>query len=103
MGGRKQNIKHFVYPVKAGRIILEVGGHMEFEECEKWLNHVAVNLPMKARAVSVDKLRQEEGKERRYQQENLNPFNFMYCAKNNFVGIKQEISKYEWMSGGRHR
>lgn len=32
MGGGKGAIDHYVTPVKAGRVIIEVGGHCEFFE-----------------------------------------------------------------------
>lgn len=32
MGGGKGNIDHYVTPVKAGRVIIEVGGPVEWEE-----------------------------------------------------------------------
>lgn len=37
MGGGKGSIDHYVTPIKAGRIIFEVGGYIEFEEVEPWL------------------------------------------------------------------
>ena len=32
MGGGKGAIDHYVTPIKAGRVIVEVGGPIEFEE-----------------------------------------------------------------------
>lgn len=32
MGGGKGSIDHYVTPIKAGRVIIEVGGHCEFFE-----------------------------------------------------------------------
>ena len=34
MGGGKGNIDHYVTPVKSGRIIMELAGHMEFNEVQ---------------------------------------------------------------------
>lgn len=35
MGGGKGPIDHYVTPVKAGRVIVEVGGHAEYQEVSK--------------------------------------------------------------------
>lgn len=32
MGGGKGSIDHYVTPIKAGRVIVEIGGHCEFFE-----------------------------------------------------------------------
>lgn len=37
MGGGKGPIDHYVTPVKAGRVILEVAGHCEFFEVFRFL------------------------------------------------------------------
>ncbi len=59
MGGGKASIHHYVTPVKAGRIIIELAGHIEFEEvrqkmpfvgavCERgYLHYLAINLEIK--------------------------------------------------------
>lgn len=41
MGGGKPNVHHYASPVKAGRIIIEVGGKIEFEEVYPFLNRVS--------------------------------------------------------------
>jgi len=37
LGGGKGSIDHYVTPVKAGRIIIELGGECEFEEVYRTL------------------------------------------------------------------
>lgn len=32
LGGGKGSIDHYVTPIKAGRVILEIGGHCEYFE-----------------------------------------------------------------------
>lgn len=41
MGGGKGSVHHYATPVKAGRIIIEVGGKVEFEEVYPFLNRVS--------------------------------------------------------------
>ena len=49
MGGGKSAIDHYVTPIKAGRVIVELGGKCEFEEAFPFLNEVAHILPFKAK------------------------------------------------------
>lgn len=42
MGGGKGSIDHYATPVKAGRVILEVGGHCEFFEVSS--NNMSLSL-----------------------------------------------------------
>ena len=49
MGGGKGAIDHYVTPIKAGRVIVEVGGNCEFEQVFPFLNEVAHILPFKAK------------------------------------------------------
>jgi large subunit ribosomal protein L16 len=44
MGGGKGAIDHWVYPLRAGRIVVEMGGHCEFEEVKKILTQVRKRL-----------------------------------------------------------
>jgi len=34
MGGGKGSIDHYVTPIKAGRVIIEIGGHCEYFEVD---------------------------------------------------------------------
>jgi large subunit ribosomal protein L16 len=54
MGGGKGNISHYVFPVKAGRIIFEIGGTCEYQEVEKLLRILRPKMPFKARIVLLD-------------------------------------------------
>lgn len=49
MGGGKGAIDHYVTPVKCGRLIVEVGGHLELGEVESVLKEVAKKLPFPAK------------------------------------------------------
>lgn len=49
MGGGKGAIDHYVTPVKAGQLIVEVGGHIELGEVESVLKIVAKKLPFPAK------------------------------------------------------
>ena len=49
MGGGKGAIDHYVVPIKAGRVIVELGGKCEFEQAFPFLKEVAHILPFKAK------------------------------------------------------
>ena len=43
---------HYLTPIRAGRIILELGGQLEFKEAERILSRIAAKLPFDAETVS---------------------------------------------------
>ena len=52
MGGGKGAIHHYVTPVKAGRVILEVGGAAEYKEVYKF----PINIFMYLHYILVNKI-----------------------------------------------
>lgn len=44
MGGGKPNVHHYATPVKAGRIVIEVGGKCEYSEVYPFLNRVSFSV-----------------------------------------------------------
>jgi len=49
MGGGKGAIDHYVTPVRAGRLVVELGGRVELAEVELILTEVAKKLPFPAK------------------------------------------------------
>ncbi|XP_066603429.1 large ribosomal subunit protein uL16m [Prorops nasuta] len=92
MGGGKGAIDHYITPVKAGRIIVEVAGDGEFFEVEKVLKDVANKLPFKARAISQTILEEEAEKEKWLEDNNKNPWTWKYIIQNNLGGCRKWIS-----------
>ncbi|XP_066992049.1 large ribosomal subunit protein uL16m [Anabrus simplex] len=92
MGGGKGAIDHYVTPIKAGRIIVEVGGKCEFAEVKPVLEMIAHKLPFKAQVVSEEILTKMREKEERLEKENLNPYTFKYIVQNNMGGCHKWIS-----------
>lgn len=62
------------------------------------LNHVAVNLPFKAMAVSQKMLEEMEQEKEAKKKANLNPFTKQYVIQNNFNGCHKWLSKndHKW-------
>jgi len=92
MGGGKGAIDHYVTPLKAGRIVLEIAGNCTFEEVRPWLEQIANNLPFEARAVSHAMLKEDKIKEEENIQNNINKFSPEYVIRNNMGGCHNWIS-----------
>ena len=96
-------ISKYVTPVRSGRIIVEVGGYCDYEEVYPFLRMVAAKLPFKAEAISQKILDYRERKEIFMEEHNINPFNFEYCLKNNYLGSQQWASPFDYEWHGKHR
>ncbi|BES95866.1 ribosomal protein L16 [Nesidiocoris tenuis] len=102
MGGGKGNIDHYVTPVKAGRVIVEVGGKCDFEEVEPFLKIVAHNLPFKAMAVSYKMLEERKALLKKQIDENINPYNFEYLLKNNIGNCRRWAKRIDYYHFGQY-
>ncbi|XP_017893387.1 39S ribosomal protein L16, mitochondrial [Ceratina calcarata] len=95
MGGGKGSIDHYVTPVKAGQVIIEVAGKAEYYEVKYVLNNIAKRLPFDAMAVSQEIMEKMAEKKRKLEEENLNPYTWKYIIQNNMLGSHYWISKYD--------
>ena len=83
LGGGKGSISHYVTPVKAGRVIVEVGGKVLWEEIRPVLNFIAAKMPFDAMAVSKDMMERLDAEEQRLEETNENPYTFEWLVRNN--------------------
>lgn len=95
MGGGKGAIDHYVTPIKAGRIIVEVGGKCEFRQVLPFLHEVAEKLPFKAKAISFEMMEEESKKEKEMELANINPYTVEYVIRNDMGGCHNWISPYD--------
>ncbi|XP_030024742.1 39S ribosomal protein L16, mitochondrial [Manduca sexta] len=102
MGGGKGAIDHYVTPIKAGRIILEVGGKCEYAEVYQMLKIVAERLPFKAEAVSYEIMQEKAAKEKWEEENNQNPYTMKYLIQNNMGGCHKELSPYDHRWYGKY-
>lgn len=102
MGGGKGAIDHYVTPVKAGRIILELGGKCEYIEVQDVLEDVAHKLPFKAIAVSQDILVKQKQKEELDEKNNQNPYTMKYIIQNNMGGCHNWLSPVDFKWFGKY-
>nr|SVE85754.1 EOG090X0DE4 [Daphnia pulicaria] len=92
MGGGKGAIDHYVVPIKAGRVIVELGGKCEFEQAFTFLKEVAHILPFKAKATSYELMEAEKIEQQRLKNANINPYTAEYVIRNNMGGCHTWIS-----------
>lgn len=90
MGGGKPSIDHYVTPIKAGRVIIEVGGNCEFEEMKPLVKDIVNKLPFKAVFTNHKMMLEAEEKERQLEASNMNPYTIEYMIKNN-MGLSQNF------------
>ncbi|XP_053098729.1 39S ribosomal protein L16, mitochondrial [Hemicordylus capensis] len=102
MGGGKGAIDHYVSAVKAGRLIVEVGGHCEFGEVKRFLNQVAKKLPFPAQAVSKQTMQEMRDKEEERRRNNQNPWTFERIVTADMLGIRKYVSPYDMRLKGRY-
>ncbi|XP_077605012.1 large ribosomal subunit protein uL16m [Crocuta crocuta] len=102
MGGGKGAIDHYVTPVKAGRLIVELGGRCEFKEVQGFLDQVAHKLPFPAKAVSRETLEKMRKDQEEREQNNQNPWTFERIATANMLGIRRVLSPYDLTQKGRY-
>ncbi|XP_053548266.1 39S ribosomal protein L16, mitochondrial [Bombina bombina] len=102
MGGGKGAVDHYVTPVKADQLIVEVGGRCEFEEVEHILTQVAKKLPFPAQAVSRESLKAARDELEQRVQNNQNPWTFSRIARTNMLGCRKYISPFDIKHKGRY-
>lgn len=95
MGGGKGTIDCYGTPVRAGRVILEVGGKLMWEEARPWLQTIAAKLPFEAIAVNSEMLKKFREEEERLVKTNKNPISFEWLVRNNMLNCQQHLSEYD--------
>jgi len=95
MGGGKGAIDHYGTPIRAGRVVVEVGGQIIWEEVQPWLSKVAAKLPFEALAVNSEMLRKLNEEEERLLRSNQNPITFEWLVRNNIFNCQHYLSTYD--------
>lgn len=96
-GGGKASITFYATPVKAGRVIVELGGHCEFEEVRFFMEAVAQKLPCYAWATSQEELEDYKQKMQESKESNINPITKERVAKLKMNDSEHIMSKYDKM------
>jgi len=95
MGGGKGSISEYATPVRAGRVIVEVGGEGFWEEVHPWLRSVANKLPFDAIAVNAEILTKLRDEEKKLTINNQNPVSFEWLIRNNMFDCQRKLSDYD--------
>lgn len=102
MGGGKAKVHHYELPVRAGRVLIEIGGIGEFGEVERILSTISKKLPIYSMPVTqkmMDDLKEEKLK---IDASNYNPFEYRYLLRNNFSDSLKKVSPYDVLWGGTY-
>ncbi|XP_037545956.1 39S ribosomal protein L16, mitochondrial [Nematolebias whitei] len=102
MGGGKGDIEYYVTPVRAGRLIVELGGKIDLGEIEQFLTEVAKKLPFPAKVVSRESLAEMHRLRQEMEQNNQNPWTFKKVVQGNMMGIRRVLSPLDLRDHGRH-
>ncbi|CAG2100936.1 unnamed protein product [Medioppia subpectinata] len=98
LGGGKASIHHYTTPIRAGQVIVEVGGQIEFADCYYYLESISKRLPCDAFPVSQEILDEWDKEEQSLREKNINPFTFERVIKYNMQGCHRWTTMYdrEW-------
>lgn len=101
-GGGKAKVHHYEFPVRAGRVLVEVAGRGEYGEVEELLKHICKKMPIYVMPVSqeiIDNIRDEK---LALDAANCNPFNYRYLVKNNFSDSQRFVTPKDMIWGGSY-
>lgn len=95
MGGGKARVHHYETPVRAGRIIIEIGGIGEFGELIKWLKPLSERMPCYAIPITQQMMDDLKKEKEDIAARNINPFSYRRCLELNFSNAKKHINPGE--------
>lgn len=102
LGGGKGKVHHYEFPVKAGRILIEVAGRGEYGEIEPLLTNICTKMPIYTRPISQDIIDDIRKEKMDLDAANYNPFEYRYLLRNNFSNSRNVISANEARWGGTY-
>lgn len=95
MGGGKGTIDCYGTPVRAGRVVVEIGGKVIWDEVKPWLTSIANKMPFPALAMSSEMLQKYREEEARLLETNKNPISFEWLVRNNIMNCQEKLSEYD--------
>ncbi|CAI4221083.1 unnamed protein product [Auanema sp. JU1783] len=103
LGGGKGSIQKYVTPVRANRIILEVGGYITEIEAKAYLTYLCDRFQFPVEFVSQRMLTERRENEKEIEKHNKNPFNWDKVIKYNMQNCRSWLSDYDIQWKGRYR
>ena len=95
LGCGKGGIDHYVMPIKRGRVIVEVGGHIQFETVFRGLQEVAEKLPFPAKVVTQEMMEKIQTDHEEVKRLNINKLNWEWCVKNNILNCISHLGRHD--------
>lgn len=102
MGGGKAKVHHYETPIRAGRIIVEMGGIGDFHEIQRVLKGICLKMPLYCRPISQDIMDSLKEEKQKLDAENYNPFEYRYLIRNNFSNSRSKVRSREMLWGGTY-
>lgn len=102
MGGGKAKVHHFETPIRAGRVIIEIAGIGQFDECKRILENVSNKMPFYTMPITQAKMDQLLKEKLELDKNNYNPFAFRDLLQRNFSNSQTKISPKEIEWGGTY-
>ncbi|VDN21025.1 unnamed protein product [Gongylonema pulchrum] len=94
-GSGKGNIHHYVTPVRAKRIILELGGHVMELEARGYLMYLCERFKFPVEFVSEKILQERKLEEKEIERINVNKFNWELALKYNMQNCRGWLNYYD--------
>lgn len=102
LGGGKGKVHHYETPIRAGRIIIEVGGIGDFGEIKRVLTSEAKKLPFYAMPITQEILDNIKMEKERIDANNCNPFEYRDLLRRNFSNSQLKITPKDLKWGGTY-
>ncbi|CAD5216937.1 unnamed protein product [Bursaphelenchus okinawaensis] len=103
LGGGKGQLKNYVTPVRAERIILELGGYMTELEARAYVTYMTDFLPVPVRFVSEDMMAAERQQQEDIKKYNKNPWNWEKMIDYNMQNCRSWLTQYDIMWKGKYK
>lgn len=102
MGGGKAKVHHYETPIRAGRILVEMGGIGEFYEIEPILSTICKKMPLYCMPISQEIMDNIQAEKEKIDAENYNPFEYRYLVRNNFSNALFRVRSRDTIWGGTY-
>jgi large subunit ribosomal protein L16 len=102
MGGGKTKVHHYELPVRAGRVLVEIGGIGQFYEIQRTLETICKKMPLYCVPISQETMDNLRAEKEKLDEENYNPFNYRYLVRNNFSNAQQHVRSRDMLWGGTY-
>lgn len=102
MGGGKTKVHHYELPVKAGRVLIELGGIGQLYEIQRQLDYICQKMPLYCMPISQKIMDDLKAEKEKLDEDNYNPFNYRYLVRHNFSNAQSKVRSREMIWGGTY-